>query len=221
MRVLKFTKVDLIKTRKFYYILLFPMLTVFLLARDPKMPAMFGVAYCLFVSIVVAALPFNTEAQNESGFLQLLPAKPGEQILGHFTFGLCANLVGFVLGIISAMVAHAIVPGASLFSLNGASIEGFYPLLLGIALLFTGLESLLMTLFRFQNIHAAQLMRTVPAFIFFFGMNSLATNGDAPGRDALLFLSGAGGYAALGVCLATFLALALLAAGISRKRGQS
>ncbi|MBR1820087.1 MAG: ABC-2 transporter permease [Clostridia bacterium] len=221
MRVLKFARVDLIKTWKFFYILFFPMLTVLLLARDPKLPAMFGVAYCLFVSIVLAAMPFNTEDRSESGFLQLLPAKPGEQILGHFLFGLGANLAGFALGLISAAVAHAIVPSAALFSIDGAAVTGFYPALLGVALLITGLEALLLTVFRFQSVHAQQLMRIAPAFVFFFAMNSLAVDSGAAGRNMLLALGGGAGFAALAACLLAFLALAGIAAGISRAREQS
>lgn len=221
MRVLKFTKIDAIKVWRFLYILLFPVIAVFANAREPDGSAVFGVIYCLFVGIVLAAMPFRLESPEESGFLQLLPAKPGEQVLGHFLFGLLNNLAGFALGLLCTFIAHAINPAARLFTLEGMPVTGLYPVLLGVALVFTGAEALLMTTFRFHNLHADQLLRILPAFVFLFGMNSLATNGDAPGRDALLFLSGAGGYAALGVCLAIFLALALLAAGISRKRGQS
>ncbi len=223
-RALKFAKVDFLKVWRFFYILLFPVFAVLMEARDPRSPAIASVFYCLFASIVLAAIPFKLESVAESGFLQLLPARPGELVLGHFLFGFVTNLAGFALGLLCTLLAHAIHPAAALFTLGGRTIAGFYPALLGVALVFTGAEALMMTVMRFRSVHADQLMRTLPGMVFLIGIHRLATDSPAGASGVIgsfSGLSGLGGLAVLGVCLLAFAALSCIAGRISVARGQS
>lgn len=220
-RVLKFAKIDLLKVWRFFYVLLLPVVAVLIEAKKLQVSALFSVSYCLFTSIVLAAMPFRLERAEESGFLQLLPARPGEQVLGHFLFGFMVNLAGFALGLLCAMLARAVNPSVALFSAEGTPITGFYPVLLGVSLVFTGVEALLMTALRFRSMHAAQLMRVLPAFVFLFGLDRLAIDSTTEFAVALRALSGPGGLAALGACLLAFAALAIISSRISAARGQS
>lgn len=220
-RVLKFAKIDCMKVWRFFYILLFPVVAMIGEAYQLRVSAIFSVVYFLFTSIVLAALPFRLENTEESGFLQLLPARPGEQVMGHFLFGLILNLGGFALGMLCAFVVRAINPAASVFSSEEMRIAGLYPALLGVALIFTGIEALLMTALRFHSVHAAQLVRILPAFVFLFGINRVINESTAKLADTLRTLSGVGGLAALGVCLLAFAVLAWISGRISARRGQS
>ena len=218
---LKFTRIDLMKVWRFFYILVFPIIAVIGEASKLRVSAIFSVIYCLFTSIVLAAMPFKLESPAESGFLQLLPARPGEQVLGHFLFGLFMNLAGFALGMLCAFIPRLINPAAAAFSLENMRITGFYPAMLGIALVFTGAQALVMTAIRFRGVHADQLMRMLPAFVFLFGVNRLAIEGTTDLASALRALSGTGGLTALGACLLAFAALAWISRCISAARGQS
>lgn len=220
-RALKFARIDLMKVWRFFYVLVFPIIAVFAEAGKLKVSAIFSVVYCLFTGIVLSAMPFRLESTTESGFLQLLPAKPGEQVLGHFLFGLFLNLAGFALGIVCAFLPRIVNPAAAVFGLEGMRITGFYPAMLGIALIFTGAQALVMTAMRFHSVHAAQLMRMLPAFVFLFGVNRVAIEGTTDIAATLRALSGAGGLAALGICLLVFAALAWISRCISVARGQS
>ena len=220
VRAVKFAKIDFIKLWPFSYMLLFPIIATMIGNREPGALAISGVFYCLFASIILAAMPFKVEHAAESGFLQLLPAKPGEQVLGHFLCGLVANLAGFTLGMLCAFASHACNPAAALFMLEGRSIAGLYPALLGLSLVFTGAQALMMTVLRYHSVHIDNLMRTVPGFIFLIGIHRFAeSTPDIAGM--ILGLSGIGGLVALVLGVLVFAVLACIGRGISASRGQS
>ena len=214
MRVLKFAHLDYLKTSRLnYMLLLFPILAAVMLLASADGSALFAVGYCLFAGIVLAAFPYNLTSESERGFLQMLPAKPGEAVLGHFLYGLCMVLAAFAVGMVAVVICHFVQPSLEILRVDGADISGLYPALIGVALLFTGLQSLLMTALRLENIHLAQILRIVPAFVFFFGFNK--------GLDMTETMPGFGigpGLAALGVCLAVYGVLALISRVISVRR---
>ena len=215
MRVLKFAHVDYIKTCRFnYLLLLFPCLAIAMLLASANGSALFSVGYCLFGGIVLAAFPYNMTSEAERGFLQMLPARPGEDVLGHYLFGAGVVLVSFVVGILAVLICHWIRPALEVFRADGADISGLYPAVLGAALLFTGIQDLLMTVLRFENIHLAQLLRIVPAFIFFFGFNSGLDHAESMPDFGL-----GPGAIVLVICLAFFAILAFASRAIVIRRG--
>ncbi len=216
MRILKFAHVDYLKTRRLNYLLLiFPLLAVAFLVTSVDSRALFAVAYCLFAGIILAAFPFSVSSNAERGFLQMLPSKPGEPILGHYLYGFFMILVSFLVGIAAVLIARIIHPELEILRLGGADVTGIYLLLPGIALLFTGVEALLLTALRFENAHIASLLRIIPAFVFFYGFNSGAKN-----VQGLPDCGVGEGLAAAGICIGIFLILALVSRAISVRRGE-
>lgn len=169
MRILKFARIALIRARRYRFVIFFPIIAVFMILGNQSNSVMFSVAYCLFAGIILASIPFSTEKREEAGFLQMLPAKPGELILGIFTFGFFCILAGAVLGMISVLAAHLIRPSMDILRLmpSPASMAE----VIGLALVFTGFQGAMLTLFRFDGGSMVQLLRLLPAFAFFFGMS--------------------------------------------------
>lgn len=217
MRILKFAHVDYLKCRRFGYIMiLFPALSVLMITMTNGIPTLFSVGYCLFAGIILAAFPFNMESVNERGFLQMLPSRPGEPTLGHFLFGFLATIASFLLGIAALVISKLLVPRVEVFTLNGVSIAGMYPALLGAALVFVGLEDMLLSVLRYEKSHLIQLVRIIPAFIFFFVFNSgLDKQKGVFGSFPLL-----PGLGVLTFCLAVYVVLALIIRAVAIRRGE-
>ena len=215
MRVLKFAYVDYVKTSRYNYLLLmFPLIALAMLLASESASAPFGVAYCLFAGIVLAAFPYNMTSESERGFLQMLPAKPGEAVLGHYLFGLLMILAAFLSGVAAILIARLISPDMGLLRIGERDISGAYPALLGASLLFAGVQDLLLTALRLENAHLAHLLRIVPAFVFFFGVNA--------GIDSVKEmpdLTIGPGLAVLGICLALYVLLAVISRAVSVRRG--
>ncbi len=216
MRILKFAHLDYLKTSRMNnMLLLFPILAAVVLLASADGSALFAVGYCLFAGIVLAAFPYNLTSESERGFLQMLPARPGEAVLGHFLYGLCMVLVSFAVGMLAVVICHLVRPALTILRVDGTDVSGLYLALIGVALLFTGLQSLLMTALRLENIHLAQIIRIVPAFVFFFGFNK--------GLDMTEAMPDFGigpGLAALGACLGIYGLLALISRAITIRRGE-
>lgn len=217
-RVWNFAVVDFLKVRRFAFVILFPALGAVLMIMDPSASGLFAVMYSLFGGIILSSFPYNMESEDEKGFLQMLPSRPGELVLGHFLFAALTVTVFFVLGLAAILVAHWFVPALDIRTLDGMDISGVYLMLLGVGLVVAGIQNLLMTVFRFENVHLMQLMRIVPAFVFFFALNSA---GDAlaeqEGGLQRMALAGGAGWIVLLLCLVVFVLLALAAAAISRR----
>lgn len=164
MRAIKFVKIDLLKLKKLSWLLLFPALSFLILVRDPSsMKSLFVFFYCIMGGIIAASAPLSEQRQKENGFLKMLPAKNSDSMRGHFLYSLLAVLLFGILG-------AAAVLGGQLFTRTLAFGQfSVYPLVLGIGLLVAALENFLLCAFHFDNLQAQSLLRTVPAFIFFFG----------------------------------------------------
>jgi len=215
MRMLKFARVDYMKCRRFGFILiLFPALSAIMMIVEPDSPVLFSITYCLFAGIILSSFPFNMESREERGFVQMLPARPGELVWGHYAFGLLVLLATFLLGIASLMIARIFVPSIRLFSMDGEDLRPLYPAVLGIAVVFVGLQNLLFTVLRFENAHLAQIFRIVPAFVFFFGMS----NGYKESMSFPDLLNGLPGVGILAVCFAVFLLLGCVSSFISIRK---
>lgn len=219
MRILKFLHTDFLKVRHSIWALALALISAILLIRNPEYPALFAVAYGVFVSMVFASFPYNAEQEAERGFLQMLPAKPGEQIWGHYLFGLLTVVSGLLLGLFSVLIARAVVPAVSW--LTREELLGFCPILLGLSLLMVGLEDLLLTVFRFDNLRVTQLFRIVPAFIFFFFASSITDSLPDAADGSFLLNLGNQGLCILALCALLFWLTGYISARISAARGQS
>lgn len=214
MQIVKYMKIDVIRSKKLSWALLFPVLAVFILVRDEDTSSLFAYLYCLFAGIILASFPFSNECAAESGFLRMLPGKEGDCIRGHFLYSLLALLLCGVLAIAAIAVAHIIHPAVTFDHIF------MYPLMIGIALIFAGLEDTLLCLFHFDNQQALQLIRIAPGFLFFFG--GLLTAEKLPGlvirftewitlsKSLTIFI----------ICLVLFLADGQLCAVISSRRDE-
>ena len=213
MRILKFVKVDALKIKSFYLALLFPLLSAFMLVMSDEPDVLFGVSYCLFAGIVFSAFPFTGEKAEENGFQMMLPSKPGEEIYGHFVFGILALVCSLVLGFVSVGIAGIFNKAVLTAQIDvGAILAAF-----GAALIFVGIEDLLLTVFRYENIKALQFIRIIPAFIYFFGMNA-AIKTDAPVSKVIMMPLKTGLLFFL-VCVVIYAVFAVISARIVIKRG--
>lgn len=216
MRILKFAWVDYLKCRRMGFILiLFPVLAVVMVTMSQKMPTLFAVSYCLFAGIIFSTYAFSMESRDERGFLQMLPSRPGEILLGHFLFGLLTTVLSFLLGMAALGAARLLVPGQEIFTAGGVSVAGLYPALLAAALVFVGLQDVMLTFLRYEKANLLQLIRIVPAFVFFFLFNSAIDEKKAMiGPFGLL-----PGLGVLAGALALFALLALLARAVAIRKG--
>jgi len=215
---LKFLKIDLIRVKRFWYMLLICFAVLALLGKRNGMPGLFGLGYCLFIGIIMSTFPANLESGNERGFLQMLPAKPGEDIKGHFLFAAVCTLVFTVIAFVLIAAARAINPSLPLFNIEGVSISGLYPVLIGLALVFSGIELLLLTVFRYKSVQMQQLLRLIPAFVFFFGANLISDRTQEMRIPDLSFGMKPLYIAILTGCIIVFIALAEISARISTRR---
>lgn len=168
MRVFKFVKIDVLKVRNLIWTLLFPALATAILLKDSSDPkALFAFLYCLLGGIVVSTTPLSEESARESGFLKMLPARNGDAIRGHFLFSLLTMLLFGVLGIAAVEISRLINPS------DTAGLISFYLLGTGIGLFIVALENVLLCAFHFENVQAQGALRTIPAFVFFFGSQFL------------------------------------------------
>lgn len=103
MRVLRFTKIDYIKTKKQMlflpvYVLL---LAVIMMNSKPEengvITAVTVFYYMVFIMLIFSTTPFGTCKVEENGFLLLLPATTWDRVLGRFLYG--ATLMAFVVAV--------------------------------------------------------------------------------------------------------------------------
>lgn len=173
MRVIKFAKIDFLKTKSFSWALLFPIVAVLLLVYSEDGLSIVAYGYCLFAGIIFSAMPFSCENQMESGFLEMLPCKPGDAIRGHFSYCFFILCIAAVCGIGSIFVGSLLNPEIKLLEIVGMPAGGIYRSTFTLALLIAGIQNVILSLFRYDNVHVMQLLRMAPGFLFFFGMNAL------------------------------------------------
>ena len=213
---LKFLKIDLIRVKKFWYVLFLPLFILFFfLGKDSHTPALFGLCYCLFIGMIFSSFPANSEVKGERGFLQMLPAKPGSDIKGHFLFAAFCIALFTVISCIILTVVKLIRPGFDLFEISGRDMSGFYPIAIGFALLVAGIELLLLTIFRYKSLQVQQLLRIIPAFIFFFGMSSVSDRAQEMRLPELSYGLGKGCMALFIACIVIFVVLAEVSSRIT------
>ena len=66
-RLIKFAKIDWLRIKKHMWYFFLCLIGTGMVARDADTSAFFGLVYSLFVSIVLAPLPFSTEKREDRG----------------------------------------------------------------------------------------------------------------------------------------------------------
>ena len=169
MRILNYMKVDLRKCMDYRWVLLFPLIALFLLTQADFGKSTFAMVYCLFGGVVIATIPFNKEKKEENGFIRMLPGKPGDSTRGHFLFAFCVvlffALMGRLMLLFASMVRTDLLPE---FQTNLC----LYPALSGVALLINLLEDILCVFLGNENTVIIRLLRMAPAFVFLFGVSA-------------------------------------------------
>lgn len=172
----KYMKIDFLKVRRFLWMLLVPFFALFFVIGKPDVSMVFSIGYGMFIGMLFCEFPFNSEQEQEVGFLKMLPSRNGDDIRGHFLFGLVILPLYFALGFLVAGIGKLINPEISVFSWNGQNICGIYLAMFGVSFAMTGIEYLLFTIFRYSSAQMLQILRVVPALVFFFLMFSFSGN---------------------------------------------
>ena len=217
MRTVYFAWIDFLKTKRMKWLIL-PGMLVFsgiLSYNAEDMFGSIGVIYCLFCGQVMASIPFSSEKLEEQGFLSMLPAKLQEPVLGHFLYAFLVILVSFLMGTLGVSAVGIIKPSLMIWSVDGANIGGLYLSILGLSLLFTAMEGVFMTLFRFESARVQQLIRLVPPFLFFFGMSSLSLDQVEGVTETLPRLMISRGGLILAISLVLYVLVSEIAANLS------
>ena len=150
----------------------------------------------------------------------MLPATPGNDIGGHFLFGAFAIGAGFCLGALSAAVSALISPSIR-DGLRGLSdYPGVIMILIGLALLLTAIQQLTFCVFRFDQVQGMQLIRIIPAFVFFFGMTYIS--GEPKLMQAAMRLGRPlPGLTVLLACIGLYIAIAYLGSRVGERKDRS
>lgn len=226
MRILKCTMTDYIKTKKklLVFLALIPLICIVRMADSDAATFLFTMVYCLFASIVVAGFPYYYDKMEEIGFMQMLPAKPGERIFGHYLYSFLAVTAGYGMAVLCEVLSGLVHPAGKAFllteGLSGADAFGKVSfLVVGIALVFAGFQNFLFTIFRFNSMQVVNLIRIIPAFIFFFGFNALgAGEGDVSEAADLLRYFYSHSIWVFVVCVGIFLVFAFASSMLEKRR---
>lgn len=223
MRIVKFAKLDLIRTRRYLWILAYSLLGLIFLLRSPDSNGSFPIFFGLFGALILGLFPFQIEQRAESGFTRMLPSREGEDILGHYFYGACVLIASYLVALTCVAVANLFIPTIDV--IGRPETRGIYHLLLGGGFLVMGLQYLGMTVFRFQTARGYAYLRIVPAMVFFGvgqflsgamegkeGTLSPAEITDVQGSLAVV------GAAALAAGIIVYIILALISVRIDRNR---
>lgn len=219
IRLIKFARIDWLRIKKHMWYFFLCLIGTGMVARDADTSAFFGLVYSLFVSIVLATLPFSTEKREDRGFMRMLPAKAGEEVAGHFLFSFLIVLAGFLIGIFGIFLVCRIIPGRAdaLGTILGGQAGWMAPALFGGSLVAAGVSDLILSIFRYEGATALQLIRIIPAFIFFFVITAVFDK--IPFDGALLRnLTPASGWLIFLACLAIYVVMAFAASRIDARR---
>ena len=223
-RVIHMAGIDFLKLlrKKMIWLALLPVLTVFMLTRSEPASATFGVAYCIFISMIIAVFPFQSEDEKETGFLQMLPSLPAEPVYGHFLFSFLVVAAGMMCALLSLAAADLIRPGSGY--IKHFCVEGLSGgmLFFGAALILTALENMVFTVFRFKSQQVMVLIRMAPAFLLFFAANFVEEKSESLLAKGLQAVTGLHPAFTLALALIIYLLIAFMTGRIFlKKRYQS
>ena len=223
--VLKFTKIDFIRQRK-VLLLMIAFIILFTIGFTIRESGawtnhLFAMGYAMFMGIVIASAPFTSEAKSEKGFLQMLPAIPGEQVGAHFIFGLMCILMAPILGMLCLSIGETIggnpYSAATEMTMGTSSSRVVLTIAFCASLIICGIQSLVFTIARFNSLKVMQILRMIPAFLFLFAF-SVGEDVDEEKVMTLGQLIAKHSIVLLIISLAIYLALALISIKIQKSR---
>ncbi|MCI9256047.1 MAG: hypothetical protein HFI58_14740, partial [Lachnospiraceae bacterium] len=96
MKALYFAKIDYIKTRTQWYMMLSisVIVIVIMMLNSSSMVGQVNFMYGVFIAIVFSTNPFGACTRKDMGFQQLLPATTFQRVAGRFLFGMFLLLTG-------------------------------------------------------------------------------------------------------------------------------
>lgn len=217
-RIAKFARIDFMRIRNYKWIVLFPILAIVIFLAQSDTSPLYLLSYCIFAGIIFSTIPCSVESPSEAGFLQMLPARPGEQQKGHFLFAFLFTLLSYLSGFACVLICHLIRPNFQIFMANGINIRNTYLMILSTALLFVGIQTFVLSILRFKSAQAMALLRMVPAFIFLFGISGIFDTDPEVIESSLRTLHQLNGGIILGISLVIYIILAQAAAIIISKK---
>lgn len=221
MTLLKLLKIDIKKAGwNLLILVLIPLIGLAVLSDRDISPAtgIFVTLYCLFGGIIVAIIPFAAENAEEAGFLEMLPVKPGLSVTSHFTFSALCVLISGGLGALAGSAVNAAGRSASALYPDGMNLSSLYFSAFGAALLFTAIDCLLLTICRYNTLQVLQIIRILPAFVFFFGSTALLQNMET--TSTIFRILNENGLLIFILCALSFAALAAVSREITVRGGK-
>lgn len=119
MKALYFAKIDYIKTRTQWYMMLSisVIVIVIMMLNSSSMVGQVNFMYGVFIAIVFSTNPFGTCTRKDMGFQQLLPATTFQRVAGRFLFGMFLLLTGIGIGLAGTAVYCVLTGKAEFVSL--------------------------------------------------------------------------------------------------------
>lgn len=219
-RIVKFAKIDFLRIKKYWWIILFPLLSIAVYLAEPERAPLFVLSYCLFAAIIFTTIPLSVETPSEIGFLRMLPSRPGERQKGHFLFSFLFDTVAFGVGFISMLVCRLVNPTVEIFTFNGINLHWVYLMLFGLSLIIIGIQNMGFCIFHAKNAQVMAIFRMVPGFIFLFGTSALYDSDSSFLQDAVVNIFRMNGIVFLIICILIFLALGQITAVVSERKSR-
>ncbi len=119
MKALYFAKIDYIKTRAQWYMMLSisVIVIVIMMLNSSSMVGQVNFMYGVFIAIVFSTNPFGACTRKDMGFQQLLPATTFQRVAGRFLFGMFLLLTGIGIGLAGTAVYCVLTGKAEFVSL--------------------------------------------------------------------------------------------------------
>lgn len=173
MRTLKCIKLDILNSKSILKFLPFFLLVCLgsTLAME-NAPACWGILYMVFGGLIIVTNPFFAMSNISAVFTNMLPASVANRVFGRYLFGVAVMAASALLGIVAELF-RMMVRGE--VSVKGLWI--FTAAFLGAALITMALEFLVLYFVTIKNAQIFSLVRMVPAFVLFFGINALMDAG--------------------------------------------
>ena len=119
MKALYFAKIDYMKTRTQWYMMLSisVIVIVIMMLNSSSMVGQVNFMYGVFIAIVFSTNPFGACSRKDMGFQQLLPATTFQRVAGRFLFGMFLLLTGIGIGLAGTAVYCVLTGKAEFVSL--------------------------------------------------------------------------------------------------------
>ncbi len=166
MSTVKFMVVDMIRSKKVLWFLVFFTVISWVMMRSVEKP-MAAMVYMVFVAIIFSNQPFLMDQRFEAGFLELLPGTKAQRVWGRYLYGAILLAVCVLLG--AAVTCLGDPAGA-----RSSWLDVYVTAALGIAMVVQGLQYPLMyyAMRKMKSRELFSVLMMAPGFlIFFFGLN--------------------------------------------------